>query len=145
MEFPELANACSFRGCPEKNDFLPFTCDGCGKKFCLDHHRHEQHGCSVPPRTDKYAPTCPLCMQAVTIMPGQDANQVIDQHIRAGCPKSGVQTRKNKCNFAGCRETEFVPIACKLCKKQFCLKHRFETDHSCPMAGVKKPAGGGGG
>jgi hypothetical protein len=26
MEFPELANPCSFRGCSEKNDFLPFTC-----------------------------------------------------------------------------------------------------------------------
>ena len=25
MEFPELIHACSFRGCSEKSDFLPFT------------------------------------------------------------------------------------------------------------------------
>ena len=42
MEFPELAVPCSFRGCYQKNDFLPFTCPGCSQKFCLDHHRHEK-------------------------------------------------------------------------------------------------------
>jgi AN1-type zinc finger protein 2 len=55
--------ACSFRGCAERNDFLPFTCNGCSKKFCLDHHKSDQHNCPVPPRDDKYAPTCPMCQQ----------------------------------------------------------------------------------
>eukprot|EP00281_Chroomonas_sp_CCMP1168_P007399 CAMPEP_0206265320 /NCGR_PEP_ID=MMETSP0047_2-20121206/29923_1 /ASSEMBLY_ACC=CAM_ASM_000192 /TAXON_ID=195065 /ORGANISM="Chroomonas mesostigmatica_cf, Strain CCMP1168" /LENGTH=159 /DNA_ID=CAMNT_0053693189 /DNA_START=55 /DNA_END=530 /DNA_ORIENTATION=+ len=140
MEFPELIHACSHRGCPEKNDFLPFTCSGCGKQFCVEHQRAEDHDCPVAPREDKRAPTCPMCMQAVTIMPGEDANAVIDKHIRAGCPTSAVKTKQNKCTFKGCREKEFIPISCKLCKQPFCLKHRFETDHDCPAN--KKPAPG---
>ena len=79
MEFPELVHACSYRGCMEKNDFLPFTCDGCQKKFCLDHHRHENHGCHAKPRDDKYVPVCPLCMQAISVKPNDDVNAVIDQ------------------------------------------------------------------
>eukprot|EP00286_Rhodomonas_abbreviata_P009256 CAMPEP_0181323102 /NCGR_PEP_ID=MMETSP1101-20121128/19595_1 /TAXON_ID=46948 /ORGANISM="Rhodomonas abbreviata, Strain Caron Lab Isolate" /LENGTH=142 /DNA_ID=CAMNT_0023431085 /DNA_START=118 /DNA_END=542 /DNA_ORIENTATION=+ len=139
MEFPELANACSHRGCMEKNDFLPFTCNGCNKKFCLEHHRHENHACPVPPRDDKYAPVCPLCMQAVTIKSGQDANRIIDEHIRAGCPTTTVKTRKNACSHPGCREKEFVPVSCKLCKLPFCLKHRFESDHDCAAKKGNKP------
>ena len=60
------------------------------------------------------------------------------QHIRAGCPSAQVKTKQNACTFKGCREKEFVPINCKLCKKPFCLKHRFEADHDCP---VNKKAG----
>ena len=61
-----------------------------------------QHNCTVAPRDDKYAPVCPLCMQvqkihrlplsmlyfrnqvniwgqAVTVLPGQDPNAIVDQ------------------------------------------------------------------
>ncbi|EKX52192.1 hypothetical protein GUITHDRAFT_65389 [Guillardia theta CCMP2712] len=133
MEFPELGAACSARGCMEKNDFLPFTCDGCKKKFCLNHHKPEAHTCPVPPRNDKYVPVCPLCQQAITIKPGEDPNAIVDRHIRAGCPKVvAKQPKSNACSFRGCKEKEFVPVSCKLCKQPFCLKHRFETDHDCP-------------
>jgi hypothetical protein len=112
MEFPELVHACSHRGCSEKNDFLPFTCDGCSKKFCLEHHRHEAHGChgihichlrwasvvittlltyvyfpSAKPRDDKYVPVCPLCMQAIAVKPGDNVNNIVDQ-VRAPGPVS---------------------------------------------------------
>jgi hypothetical protein len=141
MEFPELVHACSFRGCSEKNDFLPFTCDGCSKKFCLEHHRHENHGCHAKPRDDKYVPVCPLCMQAIPVKPGDNVNNLVDavsrcpacrplcpaltmpglfragQHIRAGCPTAAVKSKKNGCTFKGCREKEFIPISCKLCKQ----------------------------
>ena len=120
MEFPELVHACSPRGCSEKNDFLPFTCDGCGKKFCLEHHRHEAHGChgipflhlryyrplsssqpyshlSIPPakpRDDKYVPVCPLCMQAITVKPGDNVNNIVDQ-VRAPGPVSPPAPESN--------------------------------------------------
>ena len=132
MEFPELVHACSLRGCGQKNDFLPFTCDGCAKKFCLEHHRHENHGCHVKPRDDKYVPVCPLCMQAISVKPGDNVNNKVDEHIRAGCPDAVVKSRKNGCTQKGCREKEFVPISCKLCRQTFCMKHRFESDHDCP-------------
>ena len=61
-----------------------------------------------------------------------DVSNVVTQHIRAGCPTATVKSKKNACTFKGCREKEFVPISCKLCKQPFCLKHRFETDHDCP-------------
>ncbi|KAJ1477129.1 hypothetical protein T484DRAFT_1822453 [Baffinella frigidus] len=137
------ATACSQRGCAERHDFLPFTCNGCNKKFCLDHHKSEQHSCPVPSRDDKYAPTCPMCQQAVTIKPGENANQVIDAHIRAGCQVVTAKSKKNPCSFAGCKEKEFIPVSCKLCKQPFCLKHRFETDHPCPKNGNTKGNGGG--
>ena len=70
-------------------------------------------------------------MQAISIKPGDDVNSVVDQHIRAGCPTASVKSKKNSCSFKGCREKEFIPISCKLCKQPFCLKHRFETDHNC--------------
>ena len=106
----------------------------------------------------------------MTIKPGQNPNQVIDKHIRAGCPDVTVKTKKNPCrlacarlrrlpcqerpaartipeqacpcSFAGCREKEFIPVSCKLCKQPFCLKHRFETDHPCPKNGAKAPGVG---
>ena len=70
-------------------------------------------------------------MQAISIKPGDDVNSVVDQHIRAGCPTASVKSKRNSCSFKGCREKEFIPISCKLCKQPFCLKHRFETDHNC--------------
>ena len=112
---------------------MPAQCDGCGQKFCLAHHRHENHGCHVKPRDDRYAPVCPLCMQAIAVKPGDNLNTVVDAHIRAGCPTASTKSRKNACSFKGCREKEFMPISCKLCKRPFCLKHRFESDHDCPL------------
>lgn len=45
-------------------------------------------------------------------------------HIDSGCkvavPK--VPTTKNVCSFASCKQTELVPITCRSCKKNFCLK-----------------------
>mmetsp|Transcript_24960 Transcript_24960/g.39157 ORF Transcript_24960/g.39157 Transcript_24960/m.39157 type:complete len:131 (+) Transcript_24960:564-956(+) len=78
-----------------------------------------------------------MCMQAVTIRPGQDANTVVDQHIRSGCKKEGPKTKKNACSHPGCKEKEFIPVSCKLCKLPFCLKHRFERDHECAVLKAK--------
>eukprot|EP00960_Hanusia_phi_P027485 746853-Hanusia_phi.AAC.1 len=97
------------------------ACDGCKKKFCLNHHKPEAHACPVPPRNDKYVPVCPLCQQvkilhclcalalmrwkAITIKPGEDPNAVVDRHIRAGCPTVVVNKKKqNACSFKGCKE-----------------------------------------
>ena len=54
------------------------------------------------------------------------------QHIRAGCPKAGGASKKNGCSMPGCKEKEFIPVSCKLCKRPFCLKHRFETVRADP-------------
>ena len=55
--------------------------------------------------------------QAISIKQGQDANYLVDQHIRAGCPTASLKSKKNPCSFKGCREKEFIPISCKLCKQ----------------------------
>ena len=31
----------------------------------------------------------------------------------------------------GCKQKELVPITCQTCKKNYCLRHRIETDHEC--------------
>ncbi|XP_064599072.1 LOW QUALITY PROTEIN: AN1-type zinc finger protein 1-like [Liolophura sinensis] len=37
---------CSVKICKQL-DFLPFTCDGCGQIFCLDHRSKDAHSCSM--------------------------------------------------------------------------------------------------
>ena len=56
---------------------------------------------------------------------------------------------------------QLVPVTCTTCRKNFCLKHRFETDHDCQGhphrlgggastrkvsgGGARRPGGGSGG
>ena len=37
----------------------------------------------------------------------------------------------NECAMPRCKKKEVVPFTCNICQKNFCIKHRFETDHNC--------------
>lgn len=37
----------------------------------------------------------------------------------------------NRCSLQGCKIKEMIPVVCKECKKNYCLRHRFPDDHKC--------------
>jgi predicted nucleic acid binding AN1-type Zn finger protein len=136
MELPHLGTKCDRIDCIVKNDYLPFQCIFCQQKFCEQHQRAIEivgnggHLCPKYPK-DKRAIVCPLCEQIVSIPPSKDPNDIVNEHISKGCPKTQEQIYKNQCSFSGCGKRELIPILCKQCEKSFCIKHRLEQDHKC--------------
>jgi hypothetical protein len=65
------------------------------------------------------------------------ANLQMESHIASGCvaPKVGTATGqvtyKHACSHTGCKKRELVPFVCKTCKKNYCVSHRLDKDHTC--------------
>mmetsp|Transcript_1547 Transcript_1547/g.2045 ORF Transcript_1547/g.2045 Transcript_1547/m.2045 type:complete len:160 (+) Transcript_1547:88-567(+) len=132
MEFGTIGKHCADPSCKQL-DFLPFTCDGCQKVFCLDHRTYKDHKCPNANFKDTKVTTCPLCEQPVNILKSQNPDQVMDEHIRNGCkPIQKERIMKNKCSVKKCKQSELIPIQCKDCRQQFCVRHRNAFDHECP-------------
>eukprot|EP00999_Lentomonas_sp_LEN2_P003016 NODE_872_length_1140_cov_305.366239_g830_i0.p1 GENE.NODE_872_length_1140_cov_305.366239_g830_i0~~NODE_872_length_1140_cov_305.366239_g830_i0.p1 ORF type:complete len:306 (-),score=2.10 NODE_872_length_1140_cov_305.366239_g830_i0:142-1059(-) len=127
----KIGSHCALPGCRQL-DFLPFTCDGCGKTYCLDHRMQAQHECSARTRD---ALTCELCQQVVPLRRGEDPNKVMDSHISGGCKARKVVPDAPKCPVKGCKvKHNYVPITCPRCSAVVCVHHRTPEDHSCPNA-----------
>ncbi|XP_054451189.1 AN1-type zinc finger protein 1 [Pteronotus mesoamericanus] len=43
------------------------------------------------------------------------------------------------CSFKDCVEKELVPVICPYCEKNFCLRHRHQSDHECEKLEISKP------
>ncbi|KAM9198453.1 AN1-type zinc finger protein 1 isoform 1-T1 [Dugong dugon] len=43
------------------------------------------------------------------------------------------------CSFKDCTEKELVPVICPYCEKNFCLRHRHQSDHECEKLEISKP------
>ncbi|KAK2146134.1 hypothetical protein LSH36_630g01060 [Paralvinella palmiformis] len=114
MEFPNLGQNCSEPTCRQL-DFLPVKCDACGKVFCNDHFRYEKHNCPESYRKDNQVPVCPLCNTPIAIRKGQAPDLVVSQHIDNDCKQ----------------KKRLIPVVCEKCRKNYCLRHRLEEDHSC--------------
>jgi predicted nucleic acid binding AN1-type Zn finger protein len=160
MEFPELGKHCAFPTC-SRLDFLPFECDACHQIFCKDHGPYEKHACDSSYAKDARVPVCPLCNQPVPVNRGEDPNAKVNMHIQNECKNDKSNNISNRCSVPGCKKKELVPVTCTTCRKNFCLKHRFETDHDCQGhphrlgggastrkvsgGGARRPGGGSGG
>jgi len=121
-----------------KLDFLPFTCQACGETTCFEHRTYEGHGCKGRGEMELGGRLveCPVCTRPVAWSPSQDPNVVLAAHIDAGCPR---RKRENpKCALEECTVREAVPVRCKSCSKQYCIRHRSELDHRC----TRRPAQG---
>ncbi|XP_059972335.1 AN1-type zinc finger protein 1 isoform X2 [Mesoplodon densirostris] len=42
------------------------------------------------------------------------------------------------CLFKDCAERELVPVVCPYCEKNFCLRHRHQSDHECEDLEIPK-------
>ncbi|XP_037592008.1 AN1-type zinc finger protein 1 isoform X3 [Cebus imitator] len=43
------------------------------------------------------------------------------------------------CSFKDCAERELVAVICPYCEKNFCLRHRHQSDHECEKLEIPKP------
>jgi len=106
-ELHDVGAHCAAAGCG-RQDFLPFTCDACGRKFCQDHFRREAHDCSAP--------------QAVR-----------PQAAAAAAAAAAPPVDLPRCAAKGCKEQLFAHnrFHCERCGQHVCIRHRFEDDHPC--------------
>ncbi|KAJ6477391.1 hypothetical protein C8R47DRAFT_1140349 [Mycena vitilis] len=117
-------------------DFLPFKCQHCESSFCQEHFMVTAHKCPKydEAKYNRVSPNCPLCNVVVSVRPGQDANEAVENHFVKDC---SVMTGKAKarstptCARPRCGKALFAPIRCTNCSRQFCATHRFPADHSC--------------
>ncbi|XP_037058251.1 AN1-type zinc finger protein 1 isoform X2 [Peromyscus leucopus] len=64
-----------------------------------------------------------------------------------GCPEVNVIKERPKtdehksypCSFKDCTEVELVAVICPYCEKNFCLRHRHQSDHGCEKLEIPKP------
>ncbi|CAM9380624.1 unnamed protein product [Sphacelaria rigidula] len=135
MEFHDLGKHCSAEGCNQQ-DFLPFTCNGCGNVHCLQHRTHAAHDCANANFDDKRVLECSLCGKILKSQSGMPRDVTVKLHVASGCVAEVRKARSNKqkCSVPGCRGSEFVKVSCKSCSKNFCFRHRHEDDHKCEGA-----------
>uniref|UniRef100_A0A915BZ88 AN1-type domain-containing protein n=2 Tax=Parascaris univalens TaxID=6257 RepID=A0A915BZ88_PARUN len=142
-EFPGFGRHCSFAEC-HLLDFLPVRCDACSRDFCSTHYPYESHRCESSYKKDVQVPVCPLCGKPVPVARGELPDVVVGRHIDMDCKSDPALSSRgkiyaNRCSVRGCKKRELIPIQCKECGLNFCLKHRFPSDHDC---GDKRLAAG---
>ena len=101
-ELYKLGRHCALDSC-HRLDFLPFDCDQCHLSFCLDHRTPHTHSCTAP------APPQP---QPVSLAKLSHMNP-------------------HRCSEVGCRRRELTANHCRNCGNNYCLAHRFPTQHAC--------------
>lgn len=133
---------CSERGCGQL-DFLPFTCEKCGRVYCLAHHKIRDHSCSYNPDSRNVMPTCPVCSQHIYVPAEASVDAIVNAHLLSRCnshllsshrdAQKSLSAAATRCDQpTGCRNPEkFSTLLCKKCGGQFCLTHRLETTHRC--------------
>ncbi|PGH00201.1 hypothetical protein AJ80_09209 [Polytolypa hystricis UAMH7299] len=50
-------------------------------------------------------------------------------------PDHDLESLGRHCQFAYCRQLDFLPFRCESCRGTYCLDHRTETTHKCPREG----------
>eukprot|EP00928_Gymnodinium_smaydae_P038219 TRINITY_DN26404_c0_g1_i1.p1 TRINITY_DN26404_c0_g1~~TRINITY_DN26404_c0_g1_i1.p1 ORF type:complete len:339 (+),score=64.36 TRINITY_DN26404_c0_g1_i1:32-1048(+) len=99
--FNDVGEICSLVSCA-KQDFLPFKCSQCEKKFCKDHFMPEAHSC-----------------EGASVQTVQTAISGSAQTRRCGA--AGCRELLGPSNT----------VVCQRCRQEVCLRHRYEGDHQC--------------
>ncbi|KAF2138051.1 uncharacterized protein K452DRAFT_301426 [Aplosporella prunicola CBS 121167] len=101
-------------------DFLPFRCESCKGKFCLDHRSETAHSC---PQAGAWARR----LREASSTPSSDSTTPTQ--------KPNILTHEQQCSSPSCKtliDTPLVPgIHCTNCNRRYCLKHRLREDHEC--------------
>lgn len=114
----EIGKHCSFPDCNQL-DFLPFLCKECDKYYCLKHRTCSEHQCKSIKKEKTKKIKCPICKHKFLINKNEDPNLIINNHIIKNCTGP-----LKKCSYKKCKEKSNL-VFCKLCKKNYCIKHRF--------------------
>lgn len=100
-------------------DFLPFRCESCKGKYCLEHRTETAHAC---PNQGAWARarTQRLYGSATATTPTQ---------------KPSLLQHERQCYEKSCKilvDTPLTPaIQCPTCNRSYCLRHRLKEDHDC--------------
>ena len=131
MDFEYLGAHCAVEYCKQR-DFLPFACDGCHLKFCIDHRGYKSHGCNSIPQGNRVI-TCPICNKGIPYADNQDPNILWEIHSTKSCRKGP----KLSCSSKGCKKiiSEVNSIICNKCNQIVCLSHRYSDQHQCAQIG----------
>lgn len=105
---------CTYEYCHQL-DFLPFKCQSCGNKYCLDHRTEDAHECSNPGAWARSRRTENTSSLPATEKPTLSTAQQCSSPV---C-KTFVNTSQN------------LGVHCATCNRTYCLKHRFPEDHAC--------------
>ncbi|KAF2151877.1 hypothetical protein K461DRAFT_279390 [Myriangium duriaei CBS 260.36] len=101
-------------------DFLPFRCESCQGKFCLDHRSETAHSCVKAGAWSQRRAQ----LNAGSTTPGYRPS-----------PKPSVLTHEQQCSETSCKTLIDTPLVtgvhCANCNRRYCLKHRFREDHDC--------------
>ena len=135
MDFGDLGNHCAVSGCG-RQDFLPFTCDYCKLKLCLQHKNYENHECAGLKGKSMTSIDCPICSKSVKFTENQNADEIWAQHYSADCTKKPAPEKSKqsvKCAIPLCSTTLGISNSyeCPKCKIKVCLPHRMPEDHGC--------------
>ncbi|XP_062504771.1 AN1-type zinc finger protein 2A-like [Corticium candelabrum] len=122
---------CSLDFC-RRLDMLPFVCQKCHQVFCSEHRKRVDHHCPVQDEDDAHVPICPLCNQLVIKNKHEDVNDQMERHIISGCKDLLVRKKPvHRCAERRCKAIQPIPFVCTKCGKQYCVRHRHYSDHSC--------------
>ncbi|QIX01324.1 hypothetical protein AMS68_006841 [Peltaster fructicola] len=100
-------------------DFLPFKCESCQGKFCLDHRTESAHSC---PQAGAWARR------------RAQANG-LSTTSRTASPRPNILTHEQQCSLPACKTLIDTPLVtgvlCETCNRRYCLKHRMAYEHEC--------------
>ncbi|KAI9671097.1 MAG: hypothetical protein M1831_005183 [Alyxoria varia] len=103
-------------------DFLPFRCESCRGKFCLEHRSETAHSCE----------------NAGAWARAKREREFGKQNTSTSAlttTKPNILTHESQCYHSQCKtliNTPLVPgIHCSKCRHDFCLQHRLYEDHDC--------------
>uniref|UniRef100_G3T7X9 Zinc finger AN1-type containing 1 n=1 Tax=Loxodonta africana TaxID=9785 RepID=G3T7X9_LOXAF len=68
----------------------------------------------------------------------RESHSCSEVNIISERPKTDKHT-PYPCSFKDCTEKELVPVVCPYCEKNFCLRHRHQSDHECEKLEISKP------
>lgn len=133
MEFDNVGSHCAAEGCNQR-DFLPFTCDGCNKPFCLAHRSGLAHNCAGSERKDVTSIDCPICGKSIRMAKSDNPDHAWETHFATECSQVAAKPAQTRiCKAPGCK-TVLGPsntFVCSSCGLAVCLPHRVAEAHNC--------------
>ena len=125
-----------------------------------DHFKYEDHQCPTPVDRREWVDStntvgatveCPLCTQTIPYKEADNLDELVGDHIAAGCPVVVYATkeataqkpkRPRKCSRARCKTRELVAMYCRQCNKNYCVKHFHTNMHDCGRAAERQTSKG---
>ncbi|KAH7731353.1 zinc finger protein [Aphelenchoides avenae] len=129
-EFPDLGKHCSYSRC-NLLDFLPMRCDACKEVYCSGHIMYDTHECHSSYKKNVQVPVCPLCNRPVPTAKGELPDVKVGEHIDNRLPIGPSDGEEKSRLQEPMLAKALVPILCRDCKRNFCIKHRHADDHQC--------------